>query len=215
MVLYSSPECPYCHFCRIMLFCKEMDFEIRDYNDLGNYSLDVSTTGVHVSCPHKLVDSDLCLRDPMCMCLYMNERFPHPAMLPDDPKDRARVQEAVYGILSNFYIHSDVIENIRILESDTKADIQIKKGKIERAKQSLKRNLIVFSDETFIKGGKYLFKDQFTLLDVIIAPLLWRLTKYDINLPLKCGPLLTYGERIFSHESFMNALSPNEKVMRR
>lgn len=198
-----------------MLYCKEMDFEIRDHSDLVSEPDDFSGQGSQLICPHKLVDCDLCLRDPMCMCLYMNERFPHPAMLPDDPKDRARVQEAIYGILANFYTHSNVIENTKIFNSDGKVEIQVKKDRIERATQSLKRNLIIFSDETCIKGGKYLFRDQFTLLDIIIAPLLWRLNKYGINLPIKCGPLLTYGERIFSQEAFMNALSPNEKAMRR
>jgi RNA polymerase-associated protein len=53
------------------------------------------------------------------------------------------------------------------------------------------------------------------MLDVAIAPLLWRLEHYGITLPKQAAPLLKYAERLFSRQAFVDALTPSEKAMRR
>ena len=62
---------------------------------------------------------------------------------------------------------------------------------------------------------KYMLGDEFSMLDVAIAPLLWRLGHYGIELPRQAAPIMKYAERIFSRQGFIDALTPSEKVMRR
>ena len=62
---------------------------------------------------------------------------------------------------------------------------------------------------------KYMLGDEFSMLDVAIAPLLWRLEYYGISLPRQASPLLKYAERIFSRQGFIDALTPSEKSMRK
>ena len=66
----------------------------------------------------------------------------------------------------------------------------------------------------FIKN-KYMLGDDFSMLDVAIAPLLWRLEHYGIDLSRNAAPLMKYAERIFSRPAYIEALTPSEKVMRR
>jgi RNA polymerase-associated protein len=63
--------------------------------------------------------------------------------------------------------------------------------------------------------NKYMLGDDFSMLDVAIAPLLWRLDHYRIDLPKSAAPLMKYAERIFSRPAYIEALTPSEKVMRR
>jgi RNA polymerase-associated protein len=62
---------------------------------------------------------------------------------------------------------------------------------------------------------KHMLGEEFSMLDVAIAPLLWRLDHYGIELPKTAAPLMKYAERIFSRQGFIDALTPSEKVMRR
>ena len=65
------------------------------------------------------------------------------------------------------------------------------------------------------KNNRYIIDREFTMLDVSLAPLLWRLEHYKISLPRKAAPLIKYAERVFSRPSFINSLSTIEKVMRK
>ena len=62
---------------------------------------------------------------------------------------------------------------------------------------------------------KHMLGEDFSMLDVAIAPLLWRLDHYGIELPKTAAPLMKYAERIFSRQGYIDALTPSEKAMRR
>jgi stringent starvation protein A len=83
----------------------------------------------------------------------------------------------------------------------------------EKAKQQITDRLTQLSP-VFLKN-KFMMGDQFSMLDVVIAPLLWRLNHYGISLSKNAAPLLKYAERIFSRPAFIEALTPSEKVMRK
>ena len=93
MVLYSGTTCPYSHRCRFVLFEKGMDFEIRDV-DLYNKPEDISVMNPYGQVPI-LVERDLILYESNIINEYIDERFPHPQLMPADPIMRARARTAV------------------------------------------------------------------------------------------------------------------------
>ena len=66
-----------------------------------------------------------------------------------------------------------------------------------------------------LTNGMYLLGEEFSLLDIMLAPVLWRLSHYGIELPRSAAPLMTYGERLFSRPAFIDSMTPSERVMRR
>src|ERR1044071_517520 len=163
MVLYSGTTCPFSQRCRLVLFEKGMDFEVRDV-DLFNKPEDISTMNPYGQVPI-LVERELILYESNIINEYIDERFPHPQLMPADPLMRARARLTTLAPL-------------------------------------------------FLKN-KYMLGDEFSMLDVAVAPLLWRLDHYGIELSKTAAPLMKYAERIFSRPAYIEALTPSEKVLRR
>jgi RNA polymerase-associated protein len=201
MVLYSGTTCPFSHRSRFVLFEKGMDFEIRDV-DLYNKPEDIAVMNPYAQVPI-LVERDLILYESNIINEYIDERFPHPQLMPGDPVDRARVRLFLLNFEKELFVHVSTLEN-RGAKND-KA--------IEKAKQQITDRLTQLSP-VFLKN-KFMMGDQFSMLDVVIAPLLWRLNHYGISLSKNAAPLLKYAERIFSRPAFIEALTPSEKVMRK
>jgi stringent starvation protein A len=201
MVLYSGTTCPFSHRSRFVLFEKGMDFEIRDV-DLFNKPEDIAVMNPYAQVPI-LVERDLILYESNIINEYIDERFPHPQLMPGDPVDRARVRLFLLNFEKELFVHVSTLEN-RVAKNE-KA--------VERAKQQITDRLTQLSP-IFLKN-KFMMGDTFSMLDVVIAPLLWRLNHYGITLSKNAAPLLKYAERIFSRPAFIEALTPSEKVMRK
>ncbi len=202
MVLYSGTTCPFSHRCRFVLFEKGMDFEIRDV-DLYNKQEDINLMNPYGQVPI-LVERDLILYESNIINEYIDERFPHPQLMPGDPVDRARVRL----FLLNF--EKELFAPVTVLESrENKSDTQA----LDKARAHIRDRLVQLAP-VFIKN-KFMLGDNFSMLDVAIAPLLWRLDFYGIELSKNAAPLLKYAERIFSRPAYIEALTPSEKVMRR
>jgi RNA polymerase-associated protein len=179
-----------------------MDFEIRDV-DLYNKPEDINVMNPYGQVPI-LVERDLILYESNIINEYIDERFPHPQLMPGDPVDRARVRL----FLLNF--EKELFTNVTILESRTaKANEKV----LEKARAHIRDRLTQLAP-VFIKN-KFMLGDNFSMLDVAIAPLLWRLDHYGIDLSKNAAPLLKYAERIFSRPAYIEALTPSEKVMRK
>jgi len=202
MVLYSGTTCPFSHRSRFVLFEKGMDFEIRDV-DLYNKPEDIAVMNPYAQVPI-LVERDLILYESNIINEYIDERFPHPQLMPGEPVDRARVRLFLLNFEKELFVHVSVLE-ARHAKPNEKA--------IEKAKQQITDRLTQLSP-VFLKN-KFMMGDQFSMLDVVIAPLLWRLNHYGITLSKNATPLLKYAERIFSRPAFIEALTPSEKVMRK
>ena len=197
MVLYSGTTCPFSHRCRFVLFEKGMDFEIRDV-DLYNKPEDINVMNPYGQVPI-LVERDLILYESNIINEYIDERFPHPQLMPPDPVMRARARQLLLTMEREIFVHIETIE--RNLKSADKARATIRDRLTELAP--------VFTKQKFMLG------EEFSMLDVAIAPLMWRLDHYGVELPKSAAPLQKYAERIFSRQGFIDALTPSEKVMRR
>jgi RNA polymerase-associated protein len=202
MVLYSGTTCPFSQRCRLVLFEKGMDFEVRDV-DLFNKPEDISTMNPYGQVPI-LVERELILYESNIINEYIDERFPHPQLMPADPLMRARARLMLFNFEKELFVHVNTLENERSKVGD--------KGH-EKARAEIRDRLTTLAP-LFLKN-KYMLGDEFSMLDVAIAPLLWRLDHYGIELSKTAAPLMKYAERIFSRPAYIEALTPSEKVMRR
>jgi RNA polymerase-associated protein len=198
MQLYSGTTCPFSHRCRFVLYEKGMDFQVIDV-DLYNKPEDIAVMNPYNRLP-VLVERDLILYESNIINEYIDERFPHPQLMPADPVMRARAR------LMLFNMEVELFSQIESLESG-------KEKQVERSRQHVADRLVELAP-VFTKT-KYMLGDDFTMLDVAIAPLLWRLDHYGVKLGKTAAPLMKYAERIFSRPAFIEALTPSEKVMRK
>ena len=201
MVLYSGTTCPFSHRCRFVLFEKGMDFEIRDV-DLFNKPEDISVMNPYGQVPI-LVERDLILYESNIINEYIDERFPHPQLMPGDPVDRARVRLFLLNFEKELFSHVSVLEH------------RVGRTMKRRWKSAGKYPRSPDANGARVLKNKYILGEHFSMLDVALAPLLWRLDYYGIELSKNAAPLLKYAERIFSRPAYIEALTPSEKVMRK
>ena len=200
MVLYSGTTDPFSHRCRFVLFEKGMDFEIRDV-DMFNIPAEVRAMAPYGTVP-VLNERDLILYEANVIDEYIGERFPHPQLMPPDPITRARTRMFIYGFERELY------QPVRVLENHAASE-----EAREAARKSISAQLQQFSGH--LAKNKYFLGEDFSMLDICIAPLLWRLDYYKIELPKTAKAIQIYAERVFSRPAFMESMTPSEKVMRR
>jgi len=148
-----------------------------------------------------LVDRDLVLYDSRVIMEYLDERFPHPPLMPVDPVTRAHFRLALYRIERDWYGLVDQIER----EQDKKQAAKLKK---------ILRDTVLQSVDLF-KLKPYFLSDEFSLVDATIAPILWRLPRYEVDLPRdQAQPILRYASLVFSRPAFRESLSEAEQEMR-
>lgn len=198
MTLYSGTTCPYSHRCRIVLFEKGMDFNVIDV-DMTNKHEDLAVINPHNQVP-VLVERDLVLQQANIINEYIDERFPHPQLMPADPVMRSKARLGLYEFERDLYAYVADLDSTNQKVAD-KARVTIR--------DNLTQIVPLFSRQQYILG------DEFSMLDVALAPLLWRLGHYGIELPKQAAPLLKYAERIFSRPAYIEAMTPSEKAMRK
>ena len=200
MTLYSGITCPFSHRCRFVLYEKGMDFEIKDV-DIYNKPEDLAVMNPYNQVP-VLVERDLVLHESNIINEYIDERFPHPQLMPGDPVMRGR------GRLVLYRMEKELFSLVQILENPASTNKEQAK-----AREAIGNGLTMLAP-SFSKN-KYILGDDFSMIDVALAPLLWRLDHFDIKLGKSAAPLLKYAERIFQREAFIDALTPAEKAMRK
>lgn len=149
-----------------------------------------------------LLDRDLVLYESMVIMEYLDERFPHPPLLPVYPVARAHSRLWMHRIQRDWCAHLDLL--------------MVGKGRetaLTKARKSLRESLMAVSP--IFAEKPFFMSDEFTLADCCVAPILWRLPKVGIALPEKqCRPLLKYAERLFERDGFQASLSEVEREMR-
>ena len=198
MTLYSGTTDPYSHRCRFVLFEKGMDFQVIDV-DVFNKPEDLAVMNPYNTVP-VLVERDLILYEANIINEYIDERFPHPQLMPPDPVMRARARLFLHRFENELFCHIQGLES-----SNAKV--------AEKARAAVRENLTQIAP-VFTKQ-KYMLGDEFSMLDVAIAPLLWRLDHYGIQLDKEAAPLMKYSERLFSRPAYIEAMTPAEKAMRK
>ena len=200
MILYSGITCPFSQRCRFVLYEKGMDFEIKDV-DIFNKPEDLAVMNPYNQVP-VLVERDLILYESNIINEYIDERFPHPQLMPGDPVMRGR------GRLVLFRMEKELFSLVHVLENPNSTNKEMAK-----AREAIGNGLTMLAP-AFTKN-KYILGDDFSMIDVALSPLLWRLDHYDIKLGKSAAPMLKYAERIFQREAFIEAMTPAEKAMRR
>ncbi len=212
--LYSDSRCPFSHMVRIILHIKDMDFKIIDVNI--NQRSDLMQINPYNETPVLLDDidknnkkKDLILLDTNIICEYIDERFPHPQLMPIEPAEKARMR-----MFMNHF-NRELFKQVRFLDSNLNTkDSKIKK-ELEKTKKLITSHLdsiaVAFSEN---KKMEYLFGSSFTLLDAALLPLLWRLKFYELETKKSWSNMMKYAETQFSSESFVNSLTPAERNMK-
>jgi RNA polymerase-associated protein len=197
MTLFSRPECPQSHRVRLVLAEKGITsldtVELREYVD----SEDLAQLNPYNSIP-TLVDRDLVLYDPRIIIEYLDERFPHPPLMPVDPVTRARYRLALYRMEVDMYSLVDDLEG---------TPAQARKART-RLKEILLAMAAEFSPRPYVG-------EEFSLVDCAFAPILWRLEHYKVELPPKQGKKLRdYADALFARPAFRGSLTELEAEMR-
>tara|TARA_Y100000996_G_scaffold268733_1_gene211565 strand:+ start:321 stop:932 length:612 start_codon:yes stop_codon:yes gene_type:complete len=197
MTLYSDPNNAQSHRVRIVLGEKDLVFKIEEVLS-GQNNEDLIALNPNNTTP-TFVDRNLVLYESRVIMEYLDERFPHPPLMPVDPVIRAKTRMVLHYIEKDLYGLLDDVKSSGEKKSST-------------AKQKLKENLLLSLD--FIQGKKYFLSDDFSIIDCSMAPILWRLPEFGIELPKSAKPIIKYSERLFERSSFLENLSEQEEEIR-
>ena len=198
MTLFSKPTCIHSHRTRLVLAEKNINIDITsvDGPDLPEDLMDVNP---YHTVP-TLVARDLVLYDSRVIVEYLDERFPHPPLMPVDPVTRAQFRLALFRIESDWYQLAEQYD------SDGERKLNSKSRKLLR--ESILASVDLFAAKQFF------LSDEFSLVDCSIAPILWRLPVYGIELGSLAEPIERYMKRVFERRSFQVSLTELEQEMR-
>lgn len=201
MALFSDPLDHYSHRVRIVMCEKGVTSEIID-TDSNNLTAEILEVSPYAELP-VLVDRDVCLYDSVILMEYLDERFPHPPLLPVYPVSRAHIRLFIQRIEKDWCGIFD-----ELLEGNL-SPVKAKKAKVELKSQILGMSQI-------LKEKPFFMSDDFSLIDCCIAPILWRLPLVDIELKkdAKSKPIYAYMERVFTKKCFIDSLSELEREIR-
>ena len=196
MTLFSDSSDIESHRVRIVLAEKGINVEIVDVKP-DDRPEDLIDLNPYDTVP-TLVDRDLVLYAPLVIMEYLDERFPHPPLMPVDPVSRAKMRLMLYRVKKDW---------------DSLVDTILAGGKdADPARKGLRDSLVTVSP--VFEASQFFMSEEFSLLDCNVAALLWRLPHLGIELPAQAKGLKAYAERMFKRESFVNSLTEVEKEMR-
>ncbi|MEH6559065.1 MAG: glutathione S-transferase N-terminal domain-containing protein [Oceanicoccus sp.] len=201
MTFFSDGNSHYSHRVRIVLAEKGVTVDIIEA-DSSNIPEELTDLNPYNTLP-TLLDRELVLYESKVMMEYLDERFPHPPLLPVYPVARGASRQYIYRIERDWCVAVDAIAagtaNAKTLEKHRK-----------ELRESLMAIAPIFAEKPFFMS------DEFTLVDCCLAPILWRLPALGIELPntKQTKPLLAYMDLLFGRESFQESLSELEKEMR-
>ena len=195
MTLYAdASDDPISHGVRIVLFEKDINVEI-NYVDQDDKPEDLTTLNPYDSVL-TLIDRDLVLYDAQIMMEYLDERYPHPPLMPVDPVSRANNRQFRYRVIRDLYGALDDLTSSNEIAA-------------ANARKNIRDNLMAIAP--IFSQAPFFMSEEYSLTDCCLAPLLWRLSHYGIKLTTQARPLLKYAEKIFAREGFQASLSPFER----
>ncbi|HZQ60560.1 MAG TPA: glutathione S-transferase N-terminal domain-containing protein [Casimicrobiaceae bacterium] len=196
LTLYSASDDVHCHRVRLVLAAKGVVYDLVVVNPRSPPE-DLLDLNPYNSVP-TLVDRDLVLYDTSVICEYLDERYPHPPLMPVDPLSRARLRLAIVRIERDWL--------------PLTAQIQAGGRPADTARKRL-RDALLASIPLF-KAAKFFLNPELSLADCALAPLIWRLNNLSVVMPREAHVILDYGERIFRNPGFTRSLTPEEKALR-
>ncbi|GAB6067894.1 stringent starvation protein SspA [Methylothermus subterraneus] len=196
MILYCSPICPYSHQVRFVWHEKGIHGDIR-FIDSQNPPPELAELNPYGDTP-TLVDRELVLYEPKIIIEYLDERYPHPPLYPLEPMARAHTRMVIHRIHRDWY---------RLLEEIQRSQ----EKKAAQLRTQLQEELIAAAP--LFAAKPYFLSDEFSLIDCVLAPLLWRLPWLGLEFSQTPRPIFDYAQRLFSRPSFRRSLSGPEKEM--
>ena len=198
MTLFSKPTCIHSHRTRLVLAEKNINIDISSV-DGPELPEDLMDLNPYHTMP-TLVDRDLVLYDSRVIIEYLDERFPHPPLMPVDPVTRAQFRLALFRIETDWYQLAEQYE----VDGERKLS--------SKSRKMLRESILASVD--LFAAKKYFLSDEFSLVDCSIAPVLWRLPVYGIDLGSQAEPIEAYLKRVFERRSFQASLTELEQEMR-
>ena len=197
MTLYSTESCIEGHACRIVLYEKQVECEV-EFVDLAANPAVLGELNPYGESP-TLADRELVLFGAHIVAEYLDDRLPHPPLMPPDPVGRGRARMLIYRFRREW------LNELRRLE------LRGEKPKIA-LRTAIRQDLAAMSP--LLAHQDYLLGEEFSLADCFLMPVLWRLEHYKIELPVQTRPVAAYMHRVLSRESFKRSLSVIERDMR-
>ncbi|AAO29608.1 stringent starvation protein A [Xylella fastidiosa subsp. fastidiosa] len=197
LTLFSSANDVLCHRVRLVLAAKGVNYEMVSV-DPQNPPEDLIDLNPYHSVP-TLVERELVLYAASVVTEYVDERYPHPRLMPMDPLSRARLR------LAMLRIEHDWVPQVQAVQLGNKT--QAEAGR-KRLKELLMASLPLF------KASKFFLNAEMSLADCAMAPIIWRLQALDVSLPKDGKAIEDYGNRIFRNPGFIRSLTDQEKKLR-
>ncbi len=196
LTLYTTPDDIQCHRARLVLAAKGVAYE-RVLVDPAAPPDDLFELNPYGGTP-TLVDRDLTLFDTSVVCEYLDERYPHPPLMPIDPLSRARLRVAAVRI------EKDWVSEVEAIRHGGRT--------AEAARKRLRANLL--ATVPLFKASKFFLNPEMSLVDCLVAPVVWRLPWLGVELGREGKPIVDYGERLFHSQGFARSMTDIEKAMR-
>ncbi|HAO25063.1 MULTISPECIES: glutathione S-transferase N-terminal domain-containing protein [unclassified Methylophaga] len=197
MTLYSDAQCPFSHQTRIVVQEKQIECQLVELVD-GHWPEEVASANPYGQGP-TLFDRDIVIFHSPIIMEYLDERFPHPSLMPNDPGARAQMRLMLHRLETDW---------LAMWPQLSGRD----KSPATKAKKTLREDLTVLAP--LFEQYDYLMSDEFSLIDCYIAPLLWRLPHLGIKLPDSAIAVERYAQKIFDRATFQASLSTAERGMR-
>lgn len=197
MTLYSDVQCPFSHQARIVVQEKQIECQLIELAD-GHWPEEVASANPYGQGP-TLFDRDIVIFQSRIIMEYLDERFPHPSLMPNDPGARAQMRLMLHRLETDWFSLWPQL-------------IGKEKSPSTKAKKTLREDLIVLAP--LFEQSDFLMSDEFSLVDCYIAPLLWRLPQLGIKLPDSAKAVERYAQKIFNRDTFQASLSSAERGMR-
>lgn len=198
MVLFSDSRSPSCHRIRLVAKEKDIPMEVIEV-DADNLPEDLLELNPYATLP-TLVDRDLVLYDPQVIIEYLDERFPHPPLMSVDPISKARSRQMLRQIETEWY---PLIKTINYSDDE---------DAVKTARRDLQERLIQLIPVFDHKA--YFMSDDYSLVDISMAVLLWRLPSLGVVLPKSAKPINDYADKVLGREMFAESMSDDEIDMR-
>lgn len=200
MTLFSGASDPYSHRVRIVLAEKDVTVDIVDIDSSNQFLEELASFNPYCTVP-TLVDREVVLYQSEIVMEYLDERYPHPPLMPVYPTAKGRTRLMMYRVNKDWYSLMDAI-----------LDPEQPPEEIEQYRKSLTESLM--SITPIFAEMPYFVSEEFSLIDCCIAPLLWRLPQLGIKLPEQAHAIESYAQRLFKRESFQASLTNTERMMR-
>ena len=197
LTLFSARDDVLCHRVRLVLAAKGVSYELVPV-DPTNPPEDLIDLNPYHSVP-TLVERDLVLYSASVVTEYLDERYPHPPLMPVDPLSRARLRLAMLRLEHEWVPHVQAIQYGNRQQTD--------------AGRKRLRELILAALPLF-KASKFFLNPEMSLADCALAPIIWRLPALGVQLPKEAKPIEDYGQRIFRHPGYTRSMTPEERALR-